>query len=99
MLPRRPEARYRFGEESLKSLVGVQKQIIADTLVLLREAPRGKMLYSTCSLEPEENHEQAAWTDHWHKVGISREHRHRPEGQPGEAAPNYCDGSYAALLG
>jgi 16S rRNA (cytosine967-C5)-methyltransferase len=99
VLPRRPEARYRFGPETLKSLVSLQKQIIADTILLLRESPRGKILYSTCSLEPEENHEQAAWTDRWHKTGISREHRQRPEGLPGDPPTGYCDGSYAALLG
>lgn len=99
VLARRPEARYRFGPESLKSLLSVQKQIIADTILLLTENPRGKILYSTCSMEPEENRDQARWTDHWHKTGVSREHSHAPRGLPGEPAVGYCDGSYAALLG
>jgi 16S rRNA (cytosine967-C5)-methyltransferase len=99
VLARRPEARYRFGAETLKSLVSVQKQIIADSILLLREAPRGKILYSTCSLETEENREQAAWADRWHRLGISREHAHLPRGGPGEPATNYTDGSYSVLLG
>jgi 16S rRNA (cytosine967-C5)-methyltransferase len=99
VLARRPEAKYRFSAESLKGLVGIQKQIIADSILLLRNTPRGRILYSTCSLEPEENHDQAAWTDHWHRLGISREHMTLPQGQPGESPAAYHDGSYSALLG
>jgi 16S rRNA (cytosine967-C5)-methyltransferase len=99
VLARRPEARYRFGPESLKSLLGVQKQIIADCILLRRENPRGRILYSTCSLEPEENQQHAAWTNKWHKTGVSREHQQMPRGLPGEPGVGYCDGSYAALLG
>lgn len=111
VLARRPEARYRFDPEHLKSLQETQKQIIADSLLLLRPASahgasahhpaaaRGKILYSTCSLEVEENQKQAAWADKWHQLGVSRERRHLPEGEPGDPAHRYCDGSFAALLG
>lgn len=102
VLARRPEARYRFSEESLKSLVSVQKQIIADALPMLRDfgSPKaGKVLYSTCSLEPEENAQQTAWADKWHKFGVTRVHRRLPSGQPGDAATIYGDGSFAGLLG
>jgi 16S rRNA (cytosine967-C5)-methyltransferase len=96
---RRPEAKYRFNAETLKSLVSVQKQIIADSILLLREIPRGKILYTTCSLEPEENAQQAAWADRWHRLGISREHSQLPRGLPGESPSAYSDGSFSALLG
>jgi 16S rRNA (cytosine967-C5)-methyltransferase len=99
VLARRPEARYRFGAESLKSLTDIQKQIIADSILLLREAPRGKILYSTCSLESEEDHAHAAWTHQWHRLGISRERTIVPRGLPGEPGTGYSDGAYAALLG
>lgn len=99
VLARRPEARYRFGEASRKSLIGLQKQIIADVLLLRSESPRGRILYATCSLEREENTEQARWVDHWHRTGITREREHRPRGLPGGPAAAYSDGSYSALLG
>jgi 16S rRNA (cytosine967-C5)-methyltransferase len=109
VLARRPEAKLRFSGESLLSLLGVQKQIIADALPLLSEGgagsngagptARGRILYSTCSLEPKENAQQVAWADRWHKLGVSRERRHAPAGGPGEPPHAYCDGSFAALLG
>lgn len=102
VLARRPEARYRFDIEHLNAVQDTQKQIIADAmLLLLNQSPssRGKILYSTCSLEQEENQKQAAWADKWHKLGVSREHRHLPTGEPGDPAHRYTDGSFAALLG
>jgi 16S rRNA (cytosine967-C5)-methyltransferase len=56
---RRPEARYRQDEKSLKSLVELQRRIILDSLPHLR--PGGVIVYSTCSLWPEENGEQIKW--------------------------------------
>lgn len=101
VLARRPEARYRFGAESLESLTDAQRQIVADSILLLRDTPaqRGKILYSTCSLEPEEDHAQAAWVDRWHRLGISRERTVVPRGRPGGPATGYSDGAYGVLLG
>lgn len=99
VLARRPEAKHRFDAAHLASLVSVQKQIIADSIALLREAPRGRILYSTCSIEAEENHAQVAWADRWHSLGISRERQDRPRAIPGDALTSYADGSYSALLG
>lgn len=53
VLRRRPEARWRFNEEVLASVVSVQRRLLdaaAD-----RVAPNGALVYSTCSLEREEN--------------------------------------------
>lgn len=101
VLARRPEARFRFDADHLRQLTDLQKQIIADSLVLITgaTATRGKILYATCSLEADENHRQVAWADHWHKLGISRAHQCQPTGLPGEPAHAYADGSYSALLG
>ena len=53
VLRRRPDARWRFNEHQLQKLVHQQRQILEHALTLL--APGGRLVYSTCSLEPEEN--------------------------------------------
>jgi len=50
VLARRPEARYRF---EVDCLVKVQREILNDTLPRL--AGGGLLVYSTCSVWPEEN--------------------------------------------
>lgn len=53
VLRRKPELRWRVNEEDLARLAELQKKILeacADTV-----APGGTLIYSTCSLEPEEN--------------------------------------------
>jgi len=53
VLARRPEARYHQDEKSLRSLVKLQTDILSDTIPNL--SPGGLLLYSTCSIWPEEN--------------------------------------------
>ncbi len=96
VLARRVEARYRFSPRSLKRLVELQRRIIVDSLGLL--AGGGHMLYSTCSLEAEENEQQANWITRWHPMEICRAKRRWPRGLPGDPPARYCDGGYFALL-
>ncbi len=114
VLPRRPEAKYRFGVSHMKSLIDTQRQIIADAILLLRATGGGApaegdrkgpaILYSTCSLEDEENQAQAAWAEKWHGFRPQREQRTLPRGLPGEHRHDgppgvaYHDGSYSVLL-
>lgn len=101
VLARRHEAKYRFSNESLESLVNLQRQIIADAIPLLQDGStgvRGRILYATCSMEPAENEEQARWTAHWHRFKLERESRQSPRSGPGKVPTSYTDGSYAALL-
>ena len=58
VLRRRPDARWRFTSARLRTMVSRQHRLLTALLPLL--APRGRLVYSTCSLEPEENGEQAA---------------------------------------
>ncbi|CAN5748135.1 16S rRNA (cytosine(967)-C(5))-methyltransferase RsmB [soil metagenome] len=53
---RHPDARWVVNQARLESLVSLQRQLLtaAATLVL----PGGYLVYSTCSLEPEENEDQ-----------------------------------------
>lgn len=102
VLARRVEAKYRFSERQTEQLTGVQRQIAADALRLLRRPGSGKapgrILYSTCSLDPRENEHMARWFERWHSFRVVREHRRMPEGVPGEPPERYSDGAYAALL-
>jgi 16S rRNA (cytosine967-C5)-methyltransferase len=96
VLARRPEAKYRFGPESLRSLVDRQRQILADSLRLLR--PGGALLYATCSLEAAENQEQVAWLERWHPLRGSAAAVCMPAGVPGDGPEAYGDGGFHALL-
>lgn len=53
VLNRRPEARWRFDATSLAELVQIQTKLLI--LACERVKPGGRVIYSTCSLEPEEN--------------------------------------------
>ena len=49
----RPDALWRFSEKDLISVVKLQRDILEHAARLT--APGGQLVYSTCSLEPEEN--------------------------------------------
>ena len=53
VLARRPEARWRIARGDLKSLARLGRGLLEAGLRHL--APGGRLLYSTCSIEPEEN--------------------------------------------
>jgi 16S rRNA (cytosine967-C5)-methyltransferase len=59
VLARRPEARWRFHAEDLPKLVELQKRLLAAAARHL--APGGRLVYATCSIEPEEDGGQAEW--------------------------------------
>jgi 16S rRNA (cytosine967-C5)-methyltransferase len=58
-LARRPEARYRASHKSLLALAAVQREILSNAVRLA--GPATRMLYSTCSIEREENEDQMEW--------------------------------------
>ncbi len=55
---RRPDALWRFRPEELQDLAGLQMKILIAAGRRVR--PGGQLLYSTCSLEPEENEKRVA---------------------------------------
>jgi 16S rRNA (cytosine967-C5)-methyltransferase len=58
-LRRRPDAKWNKTPGMLDELVQLQRGMLEAAARLTR--PGGHLVYSTCSLEPEENEEQAAW--------------------------------------
>ena len=53
VLRRRPDARWNWSVEKLAALVELQAEILDKCAALT--APGGRLVYSTCSIEPEEN--------------------------------------------
>lgn len=56
VLRRRPDARWRWTTKRMKKLAETQAALLEAAFGLL--APAGRVVYSTCSLEPEENRRQ-----------------------------------------
>lgn len=87
---KRPDALWNFSEKKLEELLKLQKKILDSAFELC--APDGRILYSTCSLEKEENPEQTAKFLERHKgTSLLAEKLLLP----GEKH----DGGYAALIG
>jgi 16S rRNA C967 or C1407 C5-methylase (RsmB/RsmF family) len=84
------------GEAQLARLVETQRGILRDAVALL--APGGVILYSTCSIEPEENGAQVAWAERELGLVAGPSKNLRPRGMPGEPPEVYHDGSFAAVL-
>lgn len=93
VLARRPEAKYRVNEESMSSLLTLQRQILMLGTAILR--PNGILIYSTCSLERSENEEQVDWVNRRYRTkSLSMGHL-LPSGEPGT---RYHDGAFHAIL-
>ncbi len=53
VLARRPDARWRLREGDIARAAGLQRRLLESVARLLK--PGGRLVYATCSLEPEEN--------------------------------------------
>lgn len=56
VIRRRPDARWTFSLQKLRELVNIQANILAAAATALK--PGGRLVYSTCSIEKEENEQQ-----------------------------------------
>lgn len=90
VLRRRPDARWRFAPPRLQGAVRMQRALLDGVAGLV--VPGGRLVYSTCSLEPEENEEQVrTWLAPHRDWSLSEERALRPPGSK-------TDGAYAARL-
>jgi 16S rRNA (cytosine967-C5)-methyltransferase len=86
-LARNPEIKWRLRPEDLADLSRRQRALLANARAAL--APGGLLVYSTCSLEPEENEEIIAEVPAEH---VLRTTQRLPGREPG-------DGFFAAVIG
>lgn len=59
VIGRKPDIKYRMNEETMKELAALQRQMLA--VVHNYVKPGGLLLYSTCTVNPQENEENAGW--------------------------------------
>jgi 16S rRNA (cytosine967-C5)-methyltransferase len=90
VLGKRPEARWRISRAGMAELTIVQRRLLEAAVARL--AATGRVVYSTCSIEPEENGAvvRTVLDDH-PELELLQERRHVP-GRP-------ADGGYLALIG
>jgi 16S rRNA (cytosine967-C5)-methyltransferase len=96
VLPRRPEAKYRFSRESLASIATLQRKIVREAEPFL--APGGAILFSTCSLEPAENRRMVTWMERRFGLDCRNAAQRFPAGMPGDPPARIHDGSFHAVL-
>jgi 16S rRNA (cytosine967-C5)-methyltransferase len=90
VLSRRPEARWRLTPADLAELAALQYGLLTSGVTALR--PGGLAVYSTCSIELEENEQVVArLLAGCPKLELKREERFLPHQGEG-------DGGYAAVL-
>jgi 16S rRNA (cytosine967-C5)-methyltransferase len=90
VLQRRPDARWRITPERIETMTDVQTRILDATAPLL--APDGVLVYSTCSLEPEENQ---SCIENWIRKNPTFEMVQTQSSFPPESG---MDGAFAAKI-
>ena len=59
VMGRKPDIKYRMTMEQLKELAELQKNILSTVIPYIK--PEGRLIYSTCTVNPEENEHQVDW--------------------------------------
>jgi 16S rRNA (cytosine967-C5)-methyltransferase len=95
VLARRPEARWRLTPEALSAAAGDQKTLVRLASGFVRRG--GRLVYSTCSIEPEECGEVARWLGGADAtMRMQREQLSLPRGADDHA--QWHDGGYFAIF-
>lgn len=59
VIGRKPDIKYRLTGEQLQELTELQRNILSSIIPYVK--PGGRLIYSTCTINPEENEKQAVW--------------------------------------
>lgn len=59
VIGRKPDIKYRLTLQQLQELTELQRNILSTVIPYVK--PGGRLIYSTCTVNPEENEQQAAW--------------------------------------
>lgn len=90
VLGKKPDLRYKMSRETQEELAALQRNILAVVSGYVK--PQGKLLYSTCTINREENEENAAWIqEHCEGFRLIREKQTLPGRDAG-------DGFYLAMF-
>ena len=84
------DARWRLQKKDIDDLNVIQRQILEAALRCLK--PGGRIVYSTCSIDPEENLELV--------TKFAKDHQEVTLGESRQLLPfkDDCDGAFAAIL-
>lgn len=95
VLARRIEARWHWKPRQTESLQKMQRQLLAQAVQLA--GPETKILYSTCSIQPQENqHQIAAFLAEYRRFALEAEKLTLPSVETEQSFDH--DGGYSALL-
>ncbi len=95
VLARRPEARYRITVERIAGLSDTQGRLLALAARFVREG--GRLVYATCSIEPEEN-EQVVQRFLTGSTGWELRHSKLTLPQVGQTLTDWRDGGFRAVM-
>ena len=90
IIGRKNDIKYRLEEKQLKELVQLQRDILEVVCDYVKE--QGTLLYSTCTINPDENQNNIKWFLQKHKEFVLQEDRVFLQGI------DTCDGFYYAVL-
>jgi 16S rRNA (cytosine967-C5)-methyltransferase len=105
VLSKRADLRWRRDEEGLKNAVILQEELLEEAANMVKRG--GRLVYSTCSLEPEENMEQISkFLDRYDNFELEPLDIYLPEEVLAEDLLSYqtfphkhgCDGHFGVLL-
>ncbi|MBO5424222.1 MAG: 16S rRNA (cytosine(967)-C(5))-methyltransferase RsmB [Lachnospiraceae bacterium] len=90
IIGRKNDIKYRLEEEQLAELVKLQREILKVVCDYVK--PKGTLLYSTCTINPDENQENVKWFLNKYPEFTLKEERLFVQGV------DNCDGFYFAVL-
>jgi 16S rRNA (cytosine967-C5)-methyltransferase len=91
VLARRVEARFRVRRKSVQEIAATQKALLAQAAGLVK--PGGRICYSTCSIQRQENQDVREFLTQSRQFELAREELILPSAEPFDH-----DGAYGALL-